>query len=394
MTNVQPVYPPIRNKSFSSSWEKTIIEKIAQVTSGGTPSRTNAKYWGGVIPWITTSLIDFNEITHAEEFITSEGLTNSSAKLFPENTVLIALYGQGVTRGRVAILRIQAATNQACGAILFDQEKIHIPFAFYQLQAKYEKIRNIANDGGQKNLSGGLIKSLPFFTAEISEQQKIADFLSSVDKKISQLKEKHALLQQYKKGVMQQIFTQQIRFKDDKGKAFADWKEKPLSDLLTLTLREIDKPEVNYMAIGVRSHMKGTFQKLDFDPETIAMEKMYVVRHNDLIVNITFAWEGAIAIVKKEDDGGLVSHRFPTYTFKKGQAIHEYFRHIISFKRFKYMLDVISPGGAGRNRVLSKKDFLALRWNMPCVEEQKKIATFLGTLDTKINLVAQQIEQT
>ena len=140
--------------------------------------------------------------------------------------------------------------------------------------------------------------------------------------------------------------------------------------------------------------MKGSFQKPDFDPHSIAMETLYVVRHNDLIVNITFAWEGAIAIVKDEDDGGLVSHRFPTYTFNKNQAIHEYFRHVILQKRFKHMLDLISPGGAGRNRVMSKKEFLKLKWNMPCVDEQIKIADFLDTLDKKIDQVAEQIEQT
>ena len=118
--------------------------------------------------------------------------------------------------------------------------------------------------------------------------------------------------------------------------------------------------------------MKGTFQKPDSDPEAIAMDKLYVVRANDLVVNITFAWEGAIAIAQTEDDGGLVSHRFPTYTFKPDQATHRYFKHIIQLKRFKYMLDIISPGGAGRNRVLSKTEFLKLKWNLPSVKEQEK----------------------
>ena len=165
-------------------------------------------------------------------------------------------------------------------------------------------------------------------------------------------------------------------------------------DVLTTEIREISKPNENYLAIGIRSHMKGTFQKPDSDPDAIAMEKLYVVKENDLIVNITFAWEGAIAIIKPEDEGGLVSHRFPTYVFKPDQATHEYFRHIIQEKRFKYLLDVISPGGAGRNRVLSKREFLKLKWDLPCIDEQKKIAEFLSALDNKIELTAQQIDLT
>ncbi|MFK5950099.1 MAG: restriction endonuclease subunit S [Methylococcales bacterium] len=193
---------------------------------------------------------------------------------------------------------------------------------------------------------------------------------------------------------MQKLFSQEIRFKDEQGNGFPDWEEKALAEVLTPQIREVKKPSDRYLAIGIRSHMKDTFQKPEFNPDDIAMEKLFDVKENDLVVNITFAWEGAIAIVKPEDEGGLVSHRFPTYTFKQGQATHEFFRHIIKQKRFKYMLDVISPGGAGRNRVLSKKEFLKLKWTLPSVVEQNKIALFLGVLDKKIDFTKQQIEQT
>jgi type I restriction enzyme S subunit len=159
-------------------------------------------------------------------------------------------------------------------------------------------------------------------------------------------------------------------------------------------LREVPKPNINYLAIGVRSHCKGTFQKPDSEPHKIAMDKLYQVKENDLIVSITFAWESAIAIVKKEDENGLVSHRFPTYTFNKKVAIVDFFRYVIIQKKFRFMLDLISPGGAGRNRVMSKKDFLKLKWNMPCVEEQNKIANFLSSIDTKIEQTQKQLEKT
>lgn len=122
------------------------------------------------------------------------------------------------------------------------------------------------------------------------------------------------------------------------------------------------------------------------------MDKLYIVKENDLIVNITFAWESAIAIVKKEDEGGLVSHRFPTYTFDEKISNSKYFQYVIIQKRFRTMLDLISPGGAGRNRVMSKKDFLTLKWELPCIEEQNKIANFLSLIDTKIEHVQKQLE--
>jgi type I restriction enzyme S subunit len=186
--------PDLRFSFCTGNWTKTNIGKVSNVSSGGTPSRTNHRYWGGKIPWVTTSLIKFNYIESSDEFITEDGLKNSSAKLFPKGTILIAMYGQGVTRGKVAVLGIDATTNQACAAVSFDSDLVFNNFAFYQLMKNYDDIRNLANDGGQKNLSGSLIKSLSVYIPPLEEQQKIADFLSSVDKKISLLKEKHALL--------------------------------------------------------------------------------------------------------------------------------------------------------------------------------------------------------
>ena len=306
----------------------------------------------------------------------------------------MAMYGQGKTRGKVGLLGIEATTNQACAAIISNKEKLNQLYLFQNLAGRYDEIRNLSNSGGQENLSAELIKSIPITFPSLPEQLKIAAFLTAVDKKIHQLTKKKDLLEQYKKGVMQKIFNQEIRFKDDNGDDFADWEERELGSFLIPTLREVNKPNEQYLAIGVRSHCKGTFQKPNSEPEKVAMDKLYVVRENDLIVNITFAWEGAIAIVKKEDDGGLVSHRFPTYTFNRKISSHHFFQYVFTQKKFRLTLDLISPGGAGRNRVLSKKDFLKVRVGLPSVPEQKKIVNFLSAIDEKINLVNQHLEKT
>src|SRR5690606_39045470 len=152
-------------------------------------------------------------------------------------------------------------------------------------------------------------------------------------------------------GLAQQLLTGKKRLKGFEKK----WKKNPLSDFMDYTPRPIDKPSNSFLSLGVRSHGKGIFHKPDFDPDAIAMETLYEVKENDLVVNITFAWEHAVAIANKEDEGGLVSHRFPTYVFKPDKASPNYFRFLILQPYFKYLLDLISPGGAGRNRVLSKK---------------------------------------
>ena len=164
-----------------------------------------------------------------------------------------------------------------------------------------------------------------------------------------------------------------------------DWGEGSLSDVLYNEQRAIPKPNEGYWRIGIRSHAKGTFHEYVENPEMVDMDELYVVRENDLILNITFAWEHAVALADKGDDGLLVSHRFPTYVFREGQN-PIFYKSIAIQKRFKEMLSLISPGGAGRNRVMSKKDFLKLPCNIPSCEEQQKIAEILMQCDKVIEL--------
>lgn len=107
--------PRLRLPGFrrDPQWISATLGDIANVQSGGTPARTNPAYWNGDIPWVTTSLIDSSTILKADEYITKAGLEESSAKIFPKGTLLMAMYGQGRTRGRVSVLGIDAATNQA-----------------------------------------------------------------------------------------------------------------------------------------------------------------------------------------------------------------------------------------------------------------------------------------
>jgi type I restriction enzyme S subunit len=164
------------------------------------------------------------------------------------------------------------------------------------------------------------------------------------------------------------------------------WSELTLGDFLIPTIRRVEKPSKKYTRLGIRSHGKGTFLSNVEDPDDVAMDFLYEIKRDDLIVNITFAWEGAIAIAKEKDQGALVSHRFPTYVFNRSIAIPEYFQYVILSRQFFYMLGTISPGGAGRNRVLSKKDFLKLRVLIPPIEEQLGIAEILNTWDKAIAL--------
>jgi type I restriction enzyme S subunit len=200
--------PRLRFPEFrhGAAWVTVPIGEMFETMSGGTPDRTKEEYWGGTVPWITTSLVDFNVIREAEEFITEAGLQNSAAKVFPKGTVLVAMYGQGKTRGKVAMLDIEATTNQACAAILpangFDPA-----FTFLSLSGRYDEMRSLSNAGGQENLSQALIRELPFhYPNDPAERARIAACLSSLDALIAAQSRKLEGLRAHKKSLMQQLF--------------------------------------------------------------------------------------------------------------------------------------------------------------------------------------------
>lgn len=176
------------------------------------------------------------------------------------------------------------------------------------------------------------------------------------------------------------------------GLAPNDWVNGHISDILFNEKRTVPKPQNGYWRIGIRSHAKGTFHEFVENPDEVDMDELYVVKKDDLIINITFAWEHAIALADENDDGLLVSHRFPTYVFKKEQIPYFYLNVFVQ-NRFKELLALISPGGAGRNRVMSKKDFLQLPCFIPDFEEQQKIAEILMQCDKVIELYEQEIEE-
>lgn len=165
-------------------WTRRPLGEIARITSGGTPDRAEPSYWGGDIPWVTTGEIRFNTITDTTQMITAAGLKNSSAKLFPPGTLLMAMYGQGKTRGQVAKLGIEAATNQACAAINFHAGH-DTDYFFHVLAWKYDLIRELGNAGTQQNLNAGIIKEIEVPVPESAEQRRIAQVLACWDQAIA-----------------------------------------------------------------------------------------------------------------------------------------------------------------------------------------------------------------
>lgn len=208
-------------------WLDKPIGEMAEVTSGGTPSRKMAAYWDGDIPWVTTAELEVGQVTEAVQYITAAGLQNSAAKWLPAGTLLIALYGQGKTRGKCAVLRIAATTNQACAGIKL-KEDVDGDFVRHNLAQRYEYIRSLSNGGSQENLSGEIVKKISVgMPSTRTEQRAIANALTDADALIDSLEQLLTKKRQIKQGAMQELLTGKRRLPGFTG----DWADCTLLQL-------------------------------------------------------------------------------------------------------------------------------------------------------------------
>ena len=164
-----------------------------------------------------------------------------------------------------------------------------------------------------------------------------------------------------------------------------DWEQRKFGEIVEKYEDPIETPTEGYTRLGIRSHAKGTFHSYVEKGKELETAKMFRVAADKFIVNITFGWEHAVAITDENDAGKLVSHRFPQYSFNTGMN-PKFFRYLILDENFKHHLELSSPGGAGRNRVLKLSDMLQYKMNFPSEAEQKKIAAYFDDLDNLITL--------
>lgn len=195
------------------SWGVEPISTHFTVVSGGTPSRRVQEFWlNGTIPWVKTTEIDYCVIKETEEHITAVGLDKSAAKKLPSGTLLLAMYGQGVTRGKVAILGIEATCNQACAAISSSDDIVDLKYLYHFLTFRYEAIRQLAHGGQQQNLNLEIVRNLHIaLPPDRNMQIEIAAILDAIDCKIDLHQRKRAALEELFQALLHNLMIGKIR---------------------------------------------------------------------------------------------------------------------------------------------------------------------------------------
>ena len=389
--------PKLRFKEFDRDWTQSKIGEIFQVTSGSTPLRSDNRFFeNAYIAWVKTTDLNNGLIEKTEEKISQIALKETSVKILPKGTVFVAMYGGFNQIGRTGLLVHEAACNQALSAI-YPNEKIDSYFLLTFLNHKVDDWKNFAASSRKDpNITKSDVLAFPLKYPVKEEQTKIASFLSVVDEKISQLTQKHALLSQYKQGMMQKLFSQQIRFKADDGSEFGEWEEKTLGSLGVFKSGQGFPEKYQGGKTGV------PFFKVS-DMNTYGNEKRMVVANNyvdaDSILemkvkvildeSIIFAKVGAAVFLERKRlaTNFLIDNNMMAFTPDPKLNINfiKQFLDTIKFSNF-VQVGALPSYNAG--------DLAIIPIHIPCVVEQTKIANFLSAIDQKIDMVAQQIEQT
>lgn len=261
-------------------------------------------------------------------------------------------------------------------------------FVFNLFQRVNWKQHNEA--GGVPSLSKSTIENISLCLPSLPEQTKIASFLSAVDEKLNLLKDKKAAIEEYKKGMMQKIFSQELRFKDEKGKDFADWEEKSLGELMTIADKikplEIDVKKL----LTVKLHLKGVLRNENTESLSIGSTNYFIRKKGQFIYGKQNLFNGAFAIIPEEFDNYLTSGDVPALNISTEKISSKFLYNYLSRKEFYSSLESIASGSGSKR--IHENTLLELKISIPCLEEQTKIATFLSAIDEKIELVTQQIE--
>ncbi|MFW2425365.1 restriction endonuclease subunit S [Aliarcobacter butzleri] len=374
--------PHIRFKGFTGVWNENEIGNLANITTGGTPNTSNVSYWNPKqIPWMSSGEINKKRLFSTDNQISELGLNNSSAKWIKNNSVLIALAGQGKTRGTVGINYIPLTTNQSIAAITSD-DKLHYEFLYQNLESRYEELRmESSGDGTRGGLNKQIISNIFIFYPEKNEQIRIGNYFYQLDKLIEQKEKKYQKLKQFKKAMLDKMFpkngadTPEIRFKGFSGK----WEEKSLGDISNITIGEFviktkQNPNSPYPVYNGGKSYTGFYDEFNNDG-------------NKIIISARGANAGYVNFETRKYWAGNSCYSIDFLD----KTLHyiEFFYHYIKKNENKFT----DYQQAANIPSVSKTDAQKFIVHFPKIEEQIKIGSYFQKLDNQINLQQKELEK-
>lgn len=372
------------------NWCWTRMQEIAQWGSGGTPSRKVSEYYNGDISWVKTGELNDDYIFETEEHITQEAISHSSAKIYPTDTVVIAMYG--ATIGKVGILGIPAATNQACACAIV-KPSTDYKYLFYYAQSQKDDFIKKGKGGAQPNISQEIIKFHQFPLPPLAEQQRIVDRIESLFAKLDEAKEKaQAVVDSFetrKAAILHKAFTGELtaKWREEHGVGMDSWEKKSVGELcISLKYGTAKKSDAsgNVVVLRMGNLRQGEidWSDLAYSNDSDDIEK-YKLFSGDVLFNRTnsAALVGKTAIYRGEHPAIYAGYLIKL-DYDHDKIIGDYLNYALNTLDAKKYCNSVKTDGVNQSNINAKK-IGAYSFNVPSIPEQEKIVSVIQKLLSK-----------
>ncbi len=376
-------------------WQIKTLGDVAKWGAGGTPSRSNNSYYGGTIPWIKTGDLGPRFVRNVSEFITDEGLKNSSAKLFPKGSIGIAMYG--ATIGKVSILDLDAACNQACAVAQPDTDQISKDFLYYLLKSEKEAFIAKGKGGAQPNISQTIIKEHEVSIPDIEEQVRIVKKLDSVLAKVeaaqARLDKIPTILKRFRQSVLAAATSGELTKEWRERNELLDWEQVKLKDVgkgFKYGSSSKSKPEgkTPVLRMGNLQGGKLDWEKLVFTSDDAEIEK-YKLQPGDVLFNRTNSPElvGKTSIYRGEREAIFAGYLIKVQGTDRLNT--EYLNIQLNSPHARDYCWAVKTDGVSQSNINAKK-LQAYEFGLPSINEQDEIIRIVTELFSNADLVEKQ----
>ena len=378
--------PQLRFPEFNGEWEEKALGVVATITTGSTPSTSNNEYYDGDVAFVSPADIQGNRIVRSTKTTITELGLSVVREIKKRSTLFVCI---GSTIGKVSQAGVNCATNQQINALTaknsFDND-----FIYSLLEFKAPRIKLLAGVQAVPQINKSEFSRFKFTFPLLPEQQKIAAFLTAVDNKIEQLSKKQELLGEYKKGLMQQIFSQAIRFQADDGSTFPDWEEQKVGSFMVERNKKSPKSEAfPLMSFVARKGVteKGKRYNREFLVNDEGGKKYKQTEYGDFIYSSNNLETGSIGLNKY--GAATIS---PVYSIFQitDTCNYEFVSSFLVTKSFIHKMVRFRQGVVYGQWRIHESDFLKIQVELPSLEEQTKIASFLSSIDSKIEQLSKK----
>ena len=371
------------------------LEEICTIVSGGTPSRSKPNYWNnGNIPWIKIKDMKSKYIDSAEEFITEEGLNNSSTKMLKRDTILYSIFA---TLGEVGILKIDACTNQAiAGLSLKEDSNILKEYLYYYLKSKKKDVNNLGRGVAQNNINLSLLRKFKIPVIPLRQQKKIIEVLDNVSSTINNYERELALLDELVKARFVEMFGTVYDKKFDM---------KTLPDIVSSdknsikrgpfggALKKDDFLTEGYLVYEQRHAIHEDFEYAKYYISKEKYESMigFKVIPGDLIISCSGVTLGRIAEVPNGAKEGIINQALLKISLNKDMMNNKFFIHQFRCKEIQEMLFGFSRG-SGIPNMPSMNEVKTFKFICPPLELQNQFASFVEEIDKSRSRIQKSLE--